>query len=194
VLDTTSTSPRAMLILALDIATRTGYAIGPAGEKPRTGAVRLRKPDEPLTVGSNNIGYFLKDLCVLDKPDLIAYEAPLDPVAKFEMGQNQGHHQNSASIVLPWRVVGVIDWFADLYGIRAVTSNRQAVLRHYTGRARWGSRKEVKKQVILRAQLLGHIPKDCRDDDIADACAIHDYASARYARVQPRELVMFGGA
>jgi hypothetical protein len=179
-------------ILALDIATRTGYAIGNAGEKPRTGVVTLKKPKELTHVASSNLGFFLKDTFVLDKPDLVAYEAPLDPVAKFEMGQNNGHHQNSASIILPWMIVGVVEFMCWLYGVRAETTNRQAVLKHYTGRARWGKREVAKAEVIRRAQILGHIPKTCKDDDIADACAIHDYASTRWGTAQPKELVMFG--
>jgi hypothetical protein len=44
-----------MRILALDVATRTGFAIGKAGRRLRVGAVRLRQPHDELWVDSVNL-------------------------------------------------------------------------------------------------------------------------------------------
>lgn len=182
-----------MRILALDIATRTGWAYGPAGEPPRSGAVKLRKPDDPLHVASSNVGYFIKDQRVLERIDMVVYEAPLDPQAKFQMVNKGGRAQNSASIILPFMIMGVIEFYCHFYGIQCVASNRQTVLKHFTGQARWGNREAAKAAVISRAHALGLLPKESRDDDRADAIAIHDYASMRWGKAQPRTLVMFGG-
>lgn len=182
-----------MNILALDMAMRTGWAFGPAGAKPHSGAIKLRKSsDLPLHVASNNIFHALRDRRILDQIDLVVYEAPLDPQVKFQMASDGRNAQNSASIILPWMLVTAVELFCHLYGYRAETSNRQQVLKHFTGRARWGNRDAAKKAVIDRCHLLGLLPKDCKDDDRADAIAIHDYASQRWGKAAPRELVMFG--
>ena len=35
--------------------------------------------------------------------------------------------------------------------------------------------------MVKLAQMLGYIPKDCFDDNIADACALFDFASSHFA-------------
>ena len=44
-----------MRVLALDVATRAGFAIGEAGRRLRVGAVRLHQPDAELWVDSVNL-------------------------------------------------------------------------------------------------------------------------------------------
>ena len=44
-----------------------------------------------------------------------------------------------------------------------------------------GSPAETKRAVVKMARLLGYIPKDCDDDDMADACAVFDFASSHFA-------------
>jgi hypothetical protein len=176
-----------MRLLALDAATRTGYATGTAGQKPRVGAVRLKKPEEPVQVAWENIGFFLKDMFVLDKPDLIAIEAPMHPAGQ----------KSPDAVVLQWGVVAVVTFMAKAYDIALREVNAQTVSRHFTGKSRWaaaeGGRKAKKAAAVQRAQVLGYIPADCRDEDMADACAVFDYASHTFARVRaPERLVLFG--
>lgn len=182
-----------MNILALDMATRTGVAHGRAGDVPRVQVVRLKQPSEPLEVASNNLFKFLRNACAFDRPDLIIYEAPWDPnVQRAKEKDGSRGRQNANSTVLPYKLQTAVEIYADGMGIRCVSSNRQSVLKHFTGRARWGTREAAKKAVIDRCHLLGLLPRTVRDDDRADAIAIHDYACALYARMPPRELTMFG--
>lgn len=189
-----------MIILALDVATRTGWAYGPAGEPPKIGAIKLRGPDDPLTVASNNVGYFLRDRFIFGKPDLVVYEQPLDPRAKATMQDRGGRAQNSASIMLPFLNMGVIEFICHLYGVRVAPSNRQRVLKHFTGQAKFPgrnydeSRRNAKEAVIKQCHVLKLVPPTCRDEDICDAVAIHDWASHTFARFQRRELVLFGAS
>jgi hypothetical protein len=172
-------------VLALDCATRTGYAHGLAGQPPRSGAVRLKRPDEPVQVAWQNAGFFLRDMFVMDKPDLLVIEAPMHPAGQ----------KSPDAVVLQWGVVAVVSFIAKAYDIRLEEVNAQTVSKHFTGKARWsaqeGGRKAKKLATVQRAKLLGYLPEDCADEDRADACAVFDFACARWARVQPAELRMF---
>lgn len=175
-----------MKLLALDVATKTGFGIGTAGEiPPRSDTVRLKKPQDDVQVAWRNIGFFLRDLFVCDKPDLIAVESPMHPAGQ----------RSPDAVVLQWGCMSVVTFVAAAYEIPVEWVNAQTVAKHFIGQARFSgpkSRELKKAATIERAQLLGYIPKGCRDDDRADACAVFDYASARFCRVRPRELLMFG--
>jgi len=176
-----------VLILGLDAATRTGFCLGRFGEKVRTGAVRLKQPDESVDVAWCNAGFFLRDMFVLERPDLIALEAPMPP----------GAIKSGDAVMLQWGVVAVITYMANLYEIRIEYLNAQKVSRHFTGKSRWskeeGGRAAKKAAAIQRARLLGYMEPDAKaDDDIADACACFDYAAAMWDRARPKEIRMFG--
>jgi hypothetical protein len=174
-----------MLILALDAATRTGFAIGESGQKPRVDAVRLKKPNEPVEVAWSNMGFFLRDLFVLDRPDLLAIEAPMHPAGQ----------KSPDAVVLQWGVVAVVTFMASAYRIRLEFVNAQTVSKHFTGKARWspaeGGRDAKKAAAVQRARLLGYIPDDCSDADKADAAALFDFACAKWAKVRQKEIVLF---
>lgn len=174
-----------MPLLTLDIATVMGFALGTPPDIRRSGSVRLKKPKDDVFVAYENVGLFLRDMWVLEseRPDLIVCEAPL-PVSASRGG-------NAAA--LAWGCLAVVHFMAKAYGIPIRLANADKVRGHYTGKARWGDRDEGKRQVVARARLLGHIPKDCNDNDRADACAIFDWASHTIFRVRaPAALVMFG--
>ena len=44
-----------MLIAGFDLAVRTGFAVGRPGAVPRSGVVRLKKPDQDLEVAARNL-------------------------------------------------------------------------------------------------------------------------------------------
>jgi hypothetical protein len=176
-----------MMILGLDAATRTGFCLGEPDGPWRTGAVRLKKPDDPVQVAWCNAGFFLKDMFVLERPDLIALEAPMPP----------GAMPSGDAVMLQWGVVAVITFMAKLYEIRIEYLNAQKVSRHFTGKARWsaaeGGRKAKKEAAVQRARVLGYMEKDAKgDDDIADACACFDYAASLWGRKRTTELHLFG--
>lgn len=172
-----------MRLLALDLATVTGFAVGPPGKIERSGSVRLKKPKEEPFVAGENIGMFLRDMFVLDKPSHIVIEAPL-PVGATPGGE---------AAILQWGVAFVVSAMAKFYCMDFRTANATRVRQHYTGKSRWGSREEGKRRVIERARLLGHMPADCADDNRADACAVHDFASFTWFGAKPpAKLVLFG--
>jgi hypothetical protein len=189
---------QATFILALDPATRTGWARGAPGERPQSGAVVLRKPSEDLSVACHNIGAFMTDLMRDQMPDLIVFEKPLNPHVWFDMCKKIGRPQNAESLSLQHMIAGVIWREAARRDIRCVEVDRKAVLKHFTGRSSWSSgpgagdgRALGKKQIIARAKMLGLMPVDSNDDDRADAIANHDWASAVFGRKHASTLALF---
>lgn len=177
-----------MLILALDAATRTGFCCGRAGEKPRADFVRLRRPGEDLEVAFKNTCCFLRDLFVLERPDLIIFEAPLAPVA----------HRSHEAALLGIGVYAAAAGIAGVYGIRFEKANASTVSKFFTGKGKWsqgeGGRREKKKATIKRAQALGLLPPHSTDADMADAIALWCFASERYARKAVGNFNLFQAA
>lgn len=171
-----------MKILALDVATVTGYAIGHAGDIPQSGSVRLKRRDDGADVAAFNMLAFLRDRFVLDKPDLVAIEHFLNPVAQ----------KSADAVILQLQCFGVAVAACQAYSIRYETPHMDAIRKHFCGQARAGKREDTKRMVLNRAKALRYIPSDCSDDNRADACALFDYAAAHFARVQPKALVFFG--
>lgn len=177
-----------MIIMALDLGINTGYAVGAPGNKPRSGSVRLKRRDEPRTVSWRNIACFLRDQIQYERPDLVVYEAALDPIAMRELGNS------AVTVVITWGHVAAVEAICGPLGIRTEPVNVQSVRRHFTGRARWGERDAAKRAVVERCWTLGYFGRDCRDDNRADACATFDFACATYGRrhVGRRELHLYG--
>lgn len=173
-----------MLIFALDIATYTGFAIGRAGEIPHSGTVRLKKPHEGPEIAAFNMRCFLRDRLMLERPDLICIEHYLHPTAQ----------KSGDAVILQLFCFGVAVSEAMARNVRVETPKAATIRKHFIGAANMGERKATKDAVIRRARLLGYIPRDCSDDNRADACALFDFAAATYARVQPHELHLFGAS
>ena len=72
-----------MSILALDIATTTGWAFGAAGEKPRHGANTLEPTGEDLGRYAYAYVQWLTGLVRTLQPKEIVYEAPVLPQPRF---------------------------------------------------------------------------------------------------------------
>jgi hypothetical protein len=176
------------VVLALDLSVNTGFAIGCAGERPRSGSVRLKKRGETERIAWRNLGCFLRDQFAFERPELVVYEAALDPAAMRDIG-NSSH-----TIAMQWGHVAAVEAICGPLGVRTLAVHVQTVRRHFTGRARWGERDEAKRAVVERCWMLGYFGRDCADHNRADACAAFDYACAVYGRrpLGSNELVMFG--
>jgi hypothetical protein len=180
-----------MLIMALDLAVKTGFCIGRAGGKPRAGSVRLKSPHDPSSRACRKLGIWLRDQFAFERPDLVVIEAPVNIGAMIDWkkdGEKPSFRSTPETISLLHRLVGGVETICGPYGIRCGDANVQTVRKHFIGRAR----PENPKQVVLdRCRLLGYVDRDFSDTDAADAIALWDWACATHARVQPRELVMF---
>jgi hypothetical protein len=184
-----------MNVLALDLATTTGWAYGPAGGRPESGSVLLRKPSrrrkdtkieaEPYGVGAFNLLAFLRDKFAFWQPDRIVIENFLHPTAQ----------PGGGAVILSLMLHGAAEAFARSYGIEPRLVAPATWRLHFIGKANAGDRDATKAAVIRRAQMLGYVPRDCYDDNRADACGIWDYGCAVFSPKAhgPSSLNLFGG-
>jgi hypothetical protein len=200
-----------MRILGLDISTKCGWAIGEAGQSPRFDVERLRpkqmKDERGIKVGmmdrveasARHMGGFIRDLCFIEseRPELIAYEAAILPFVpedddEVDYGRrNAPIQRNMDSILTPLFAIGALIGVAGAYGIPVIRVANQTWMKHYTGRARHGSRDAAKAAALKQGKVLGHLPFACTDTDIGDAVGVWDWAAHKFGRrnsQQPLQL------
>jgi hypothetical protein len=172
-----------MLVLALDIATRTGFACGRVGELPTFGSIRFGNAssnDNVIFAGALN--WCARFLDPQPRPELLAIESLLPPDA---MGGRTTRN--------------VRDRLAGLHGIvRAVACLRDIprieayavgdVRQHFIGDRK--AKREVAKRETMRrcVQLDWHV----QDDNAADALATWSFACSLIdPRLAPRTVPLF---
>jgi hypothetical protein len=171
------------MIFALDLGARTGYAVGAAGAGiPRSGTVILKKPNEPRAVALGNMIAWLNERWSRERPALVIKEAP------FSLQAFRDHANAEATVLMTYGLHGIVEAMACRFGLECRDAHAATIRKHFLGRARMGSRAEMKAAVIQRCHVLGYFPKECRDDNRADACALFDYAAATV----PSKLYLFG--
>jgi hypothetical protein len=184
-----------MRLFCLDLGKRTGVAYGVAGETPRVEAVTLRgKADGPERQAAN-LGCFLRDRLTLERPDIVVIESAMNPVAS----------KSADATISQLYCHGALHAIAGTYGLRVETVAAQTARKHFAGKSsaspRRGSprtaaqmrqdREDTNRMIVKRAILLGYLPHGSDDWDKASACALYDFAAAKFGRVQPNSLVMF---
>ncbi len=158
-----------LIVVALDIATQTGIAVGYPGGKPKAWSVDLGK-------GRGEDARFSKALVLTHelierhRPDLIAVEAAI------------GGKYASAFLI---GVVACVRGVAANRGVPVRSYTSGSVRKHFLGRALAkrdypalkpsAATKAIKGEVIARCRLLGW---EVADDNAADACALWDFACA----------------
>ncbi|GIT90131.1 hypothetical protein JANAI62_03860 [Jannaschia pagri] len=162
-----------MRVVALDIATQTGIAVGDVGGDPRAWSVDLGKGDEAR--GAKLLGVvdrLLRD----ERPDLVVVEAPIG-------GPNASH--------LLIGLAFVAKSVCKARGVHADSVHISSVRKHFLGsvpttrgqsaKNKADAKKAIKQMVVHRCRLLGW---DVPDHDAADAAACWDFACARHGQHQ----------
>lgn len=175
-----------MLIFALDLGQRCGFAASTVGDSPRSGAVRLKKPGEHRAVALGNLVAWLNEEWSRERPTLVVKEAPLPLQAYRDRGNSE------AAVLMAYGLHGVVEAMAARFGLRLEQAHPATIRKHFIGKGRMGARKDTKAAVVQRAQLLGFMPKDCFDDDRADAIALYDWAAATHGGRAAKVLHLFG--
>lgn len=173
-------------IFALDLATRTGFAVGPAGSVPESGSVRLKRPGEPRGIALGNLIAFLDERWRKERPGVVVIEAPL-PLQGFAALGNA-----EATVRMTYGLSGVVEAMCARYGIPFEEVRDSTARKHLTGSGRFGDRETTKRAVLGRCIALGYLPKNCTDDNRSDACCVFAWAEAHIARKPPNELHFFG--
>ena len=173
----------AELVFALDLAARTGYAVGRADNPPpRSGAVQLKKPGESPSVAFGNLIAWLAECWGDEKPDIVVKEAPL----QLQGFKNSFNAQ--ATVRMTHGLHAIVEGMGRRFGVKVYEVHDATIRKHFIGKGRMGSREETKRAVIKRAQVLGYMPRGLNDSDRADACAVWDYGTASI----PKKLFLFG--
>ena len=183
-----------MQILALDLATRSGFALGEAGQRPTSFSERLRAPDDEPERAFKRLGIKLRDILSTTAVDLVAVEAPMQMGGMVEADEKSERgfrfKSNPQTILILQGLYAVVFGICGPYGIRCVKGNVQKVRKHLLGAAR---PTDPKAAVINRLHQIGYLDRDCRDDNRADAVALHIWASDVFGKPATRELHLFGG-
>lgn len=150
----------------MDIATSCGWAIGRVGERPRWGTWVLKAPEAEQIRAAKNLAIHLRDMFVLERPDLIVYEAAMNPAQKLRQGDAV------RSVTLPWQLIGAAGAIAGAYGIRIIAANVQTVRKAVLGNGRPENPKQVAAEHCKR---LGF---NISNFDEADAVVMWIYQSS----------------
>lgn len=153
-------------ILALDIATCTGFAFGKPGQTPRSGSIRLAKTGASNGEIGQGMLTWLVDFITVNKPDMIYYEVPLDP---RHMGKSTTFKTARILLGLPF----LVETIAQARGIfKMREAGVQDVRKFFVGQARPANKKEAVK---ARCRQLGW---SAVDDNAADALGLWAFACA----------------
>jgi hypothetical protein len=156
-------------VLALDLATVTGYARGVVGGTPIAGSIRFgtREASEGAAFG-HAIGWFSKLLEAEPRPDIIALEAMLPPGAK--VGQtNSSTRDRLAGLHAIVRGVAHIRGGGEI----EIACYSVGDIRHHFIGERGLRRAQAKEAILAKCAMLGW---QAVDNNAADALAAWSYA------------------
>lgn len=139
-----------MKILALDFATRTGWAGGGISGVQR---FDLRRGESP---GMRFLRFraWLAEICRLIEPEVIAYEQP--------------HHRGGAATEVAYGFLTEVKTMSAAKGIELMPVHSSTLKKWATGKGNAG-----KGEMVFEAKRRGYNPQD---DNEADACLIYEYA------------------
>lgn len=163
-------------ILALDLATKTGWAVGSPGAAPRCGSIRLAPADASNGAVYVGLARWLGDFLAVERPRSIMIEAPLNARTQVAVGTTE------ATALRLFGLVAIAEMVAHARGVWDVrTASVQDVRQHFVGARRFKAKDEGKRVVAEQCRVLGwQVP----DLDAADAAALWDFGCAIIA---PRE-------
>jgi len=170
-------------ILALDLATNAGFALGDSNGKPTSWSKRLKSPEDEPERAFKKLGIELRDVFALETPDIVVVEAPMSMggMVKLDEESDRGFKftSNPNTIYMLTGLVGVVFGICGPYGIMARKANVQKVRKDFLGVSR---PKDPKRVVLDRCHQLGWLERSCRDDNRADALALWSWACGEFGR------------
>lgn len=156
------------LILALDIATTTGFARGRVGEKPIGGSIRFGRPGASSNaVFGRCLQWIAKELEPEPRPNILIVESMLSPDAKVGFTSRDVRDRLAG-------LHGIVRAVAHLRGVYDISEAGVGQVRaHFIGASNL-KRDAAKSQVLMRCDQLGW---DASDDNAGDAFALWSYAA-----------------
>jgi hypothetical protein len=152
-------------ILALDLATTTGWAFGKPGGEPIFGHIRFSKPGTPRAKTLRVFRDWMDQWWSKGteyRPSLIVYESPV--VSSFFKGKTK----QDTTRLLVGLAEHLEEWAHEKVELREATASQ--VRCHFIGQN--VKAKIAKPQVLDRCRDLGWM---CENTDESDACALWNY-------------------
>ena len=158
-----------MRILALDLATTTGWALGEDHQAPAHGRFSLPSCGENYGVFAAEFWRWLAGRLVRHEPRLVAYEKPIHlPTDKLHTVRRLYSLATVTEMVCVAKGVQVVS-----YGLDEIRTNFVGPLH----RKRFPGRDNIKRAVIAECRARGWNPND---DNDADALALLDLARVKH--------------
>ncbi|HEY2757507.1 MAG TPA: hypothetical protein VGJ01_17395 [Pseudolabrys sp.] len=156
--------PFAGHVLALDLATKTGWAYGSPGAVPKSGSLRFAR--EGATMAAHLVGCrkWLVDFIAVNETRLVVFEAPLTP--DLMRGRT-----NISTIRLLIGLAAIVEECLYGRGIDVREARVSDVRAHFLGSNRF-KRDEAKRAT---KELCARIGWPAVDDNAADALALWSY-------------------
>lgn len=162
-----------MMILALDLATRVGFAHGSVGARPQWGAHDLGRGHDNGFVLSAYIGFLGAKLDATGA-EIVAFESPYMPT-----GNNRfAAPANALTIRRLYALAGFTEAICHRRRLRCYEARPSEITRAFLGGPAPKGREHKKAATVKMARLLGYPVKD---DDEADALALWTYAEGIFA-------------
>lgn len=151
-----------MKVLALDIASNVGFAVGAAGSAPIVGTYRLPKSFDPNDFGQRFVAFdrWLTETLEVHQPRVVAFEEPIAP-----RGVNMLSNWSTIRFLIG--LVAIAELVAHGFGCETTEANVSTVKKHWAGNGR-----ADKADMIAACFRLGW---KVANDHEADACGLWDY-------------------
>lgn len=175
------------ILLALDLGTTAGIAIGRSDDAPRCWSVSFGSDSDQHGKVFAGLHKWLCDAIEDWHPDGVAFEGTLPLPAYRNVGTSE------AAVRVAFGMRAIVEGTCHAAGVRYAALPVSSIRKHFIGMASAGSREATKLAVVRRARALGYIGAKSHDDDAADAAACWDYAAHTLMVRQPKVLTMFGG-
>lgn len=176
---------RTGVILALDLATVLGVAIGPAGGKPRAVPHRIAPPETAIGPFLSRYADWLADQITTHDPAVIIFEAPIMTAGKTSI-------DTARKLMNLAGLTDMIGWRREVP--RVFEADSSTVCKAFTGRGRYEDRGGKKRAVMEACARLGW---EAADDNAADALALWWWAETKLfpkARRESDPLLARGAA
>lgn len=161
-----------IVILACDLASKTGFALGRPGSAPRSWTKSFGRPDDEPDMAIRRMARYFHGLLRFLPISLVLYEEPLSGAVIARLGNT---HARSGDVM--HRYVGCLIAMAALRGIRTAHVSPITHRKVFTGSGRHA---DPKRATIKQVRLMGW-GSPTMDHNEADAVSVWHYGCVTFA-------------